>query len=175
MARRFLARRYAQAVFELDEKDQIAEWQSDLEKIISLGQDATIAAYLENPNIHFEDKARLLHEKLGDINPLVLNMVYLLLTKSRLDMLPHIASEYQRLVDSYLGVERAEVTTAVPLDDEDRLKLSQQLSKIIGRTVILKPECVDPSLIGGIVVRVAGKLLDGSTRGKLAALKKELS
>ena len=174
MARRFLARRYAQAIFELD-KDRIAEWQSDLEKVISLGQDATIAAYLGNPNIHFKDKARLLHERLGDINPLALNLVYLLLTRSRLDMLPHIASEYQRLIDNYRGIERAEVTTAVPLDDEDRLKLSQHLSKIIGKKVILKPECVDPSLIGGVIVRVAGKLLDGSTRNKLAALKKEIS
>lgn len=174
MARRFLARRYAQAIFELD-KDRIAEWQSDLEKVISLGQDATIAAYLENPNIHFEDKARLLHERLGDINPLILNLVYLLLTRSRLDMLPDIAAEYQRLVDSYHGIERAEVTTAIPLDDEARRNLSQKLSDITGKKVIIEPEYVDTSLIGGVIVRVAGKLLDGSTRGKLAALKKELS
>jgi len=174
VARRFLARRYAQAIFELD-KDRIAEWQSDLEKIISLGQDATIAAYLENPNIHFEDKARLLHDRLGDINPLVLNLVYVLLARSRLDMLPDIAVEYQRLVDSYRGIERAEVTTAVPLDDEARRNLSQKLSDITGKKVIIEPEYVDTSLIGGVIVRVAGKLLDGSTRGKLAALKKELS
>jgi len=174
VARRFLARRYAQAIFELD-KDRIAEWQSDLEKVISLGQDATIAAYLENPNIHFKDKARLLHERLGDVAPMMLNLVYLLLARSRLDMLPDIAAEYQRLVDSYRGIERAEVTTAVPLDDEDRRNLSQKLSDITGKKVIIEPEYVDTSLIGGVIVRVAGKLLDGSTQGKLAALKKELS
>ena len=169
------ARRYARAVFELDEKDQIAEWQDDLDKIISIGEDATIAAYLENPNIHFEDKARLLHERLGGVNPMVLNLVYVLLTRSRLDMLPDIAAEYQRLVDDYQGVERAEVTTASPLDDETRKKLSREIGRLIGKKVILKTECVNPDLIGGVVVKVAGKLLDGSTRGKLAALKKEIS
>jgi len=169
------ARRYARAVFELDEKDQIAEWQADLDKIISIGKDATIAAYLDNPNIHFEDKARLLHEKLGDVNPMVLNIVYVLLIRSRLDMLPNIAAEYQRLVDDYRGIERAEVTTALPLDNETRVKLRQEIGKLIGKKVVLKTECVDPDLIGGIVVKVAGKLLDGSTRGKLAALKKEIS
>ena len=175
MAVKVSARRYARAVFELDEKDQIAEWQADLDKIIDIGKDETIAAYLENPNIHFEDKARLLHERLGDVNPMVLNIVYVLLIRSRLDMLPDIAAEYQRLVDDYRGIERAEVTTALPLDDEMREKLRQEIGKLIGKKVILKTECVDPDLIGGVVVKVAGKLLDGSTRGKLAALKKEIS
>lgn len=169
------ARRYARVVFELDEKDRIAEWQADLDKIISMGKDATIAVYLENPNIHFEDKARLLHERLGDVNPMILNLVYVLLIRSRLDMLPDIATEYQHLVDDYRGIERAEVTTALPLDDDTRAKLRQEIGKLIGKKVILKTECVDPDLIGGVVVKVAGKLLDGSTRGKLAALKKEIS
>jgi F0F1-type ATP synthase delta subunit len=53
--------------------------------------------------------------------------------------------------------------------------LSQKLSDITGKKVIIEPEYVDTSLIGGVIVRVAGKLLDGSTRNKLAALKKEIS
>ena len=169
------ARRYARAVFELEEKDRTAEWQADLDKIISISKDATIAAYLENPKIHFEDKARLLHESLSDVNPMVLNLVYVLLARSRLDMLPDIAAEYKRLADDYQGIKRAEVTTALPLDDETRVKLSQNISKLIGKKVVLETEYVNPDLIGGVVVKVAGKLLDGSTRGKLAALKKEIS
>lgn len=175
MARRFSARRYARAIFELAlEKNELDRWRSDLEKVASLGQDATIAAYLENPKVHLDDKARLLSQTLGDINPLVLNLLYLLLARGRLNMLPDVAYEYQRLLDSHRGIERAEVTTAVPLGDEARLKLSRYLSDITGKKVLLEPE-VDPGLIGGVVVRVAGKLLDGSTRGKLAALKREIT
>ena len=169
------ARRYARAVFELEEKDRTAEWQADLDKIISISNDAIIGAYLENPKIHFEDKARLLHESLSDVNPMVLNLVYVLLARSKLDMLPDIAAEYKRLADDYQGIKRAEVTTALPLDDETRVKLSQNISKLIGKKVVLETEYVNPDLIGGVVVKVAGKLLDGSTRGKLAALKKEIS
>jgi len=169
------ARRYARAVFELEEKDRTAEWQADLDKIISISNDAIIGAYLGNPKIHFEDKARLLHESLSDVNPMVLNLVYVLLARSRLDMLPDIAAEYKRLADDYQGIKRAEVTTALPLDDETRVKLSQNISKLIGKKVVLETEYVNPDLIGGVVVKVAGKLLDGSTRGKLAALKKEIS
>lgn len=175
MARKISVRRYAQAMFDLAlEKEQLDRWQSDLEEVARLGQDATIAAYLGNPKVHFEGKARLLAEKLTDIDPLVLNLVYLLLTKGRLGMLADIAAEYQHLLDSHRGIEQAEVTTAVPLDDEAKLELSKRLDDIVGKKIVLKLK-VDPGIIGGFVARVTGKLIDGSTRNKLAALKKEMA
>ena len=175
MARRAYARRYSQAVFEIAmERQELDRWQSDLRKIASLGEDAELVALLENPRLHFNDKARLLSEQLGDINPLALNLVYLLVARGRLSMLGEIADEYQRLLDSYRGIEQAEVTTAIPLDDEDKLRLGERLGAIVGKKVVIKPE-VDSSLIGGIVARIGGKLLDGSTRSRLEALKRELS
>ncbi len=175
MARRAYARRYSQAVFEIAmERQELDRWQSDLRKIASLGEDAALVALLENPRLHFNDKARLLSEQLGDINPLALNLVYLLVAGGRLSMLGEIADEYQRLLDSYHGIEEAEVTTAIPLDDEDKLRLGERLGAIVGKKVVIKPE-VDSSLIGGIVARIGGKLLDGSTRSRLEALKRELS
>ena len=89
-------------------------------------------------------------------------------------MVSDIADEYQRLLDSHRGIEPAEVTTAVPLDDEDRQRLTEQLSTITGKSVMIKAK-VDPSVLGGIMARIGGKLLDGSTRSKLAALKRELA
>lgn len=175
MARRFSAGRYARAIFELAlEKKELDRWQSELEKVASLGQDATIAAYLEHPKVHLDDKTRLLSRRLADINPLVRNLLYLLLARGRLGMLADVAHEYQRLLDSYRGIERAGVITAVPLGDEARLKLSRHLGDITGKKIILEDK-VDPELIGGVVIRVAGKLLDGSTRGKLAALRREIT
>jgi F-type H+-transporting ATPase subunit delta len=169
------ARRYARAIFELSEKKRIDDWQVDLEKIINISKDETIAAYLENPSFRFEDKAKLLQGKLGDINQMVLNVVYVLIKRSRLDMLQDIVTEYQYLVDNYKGIERVEVTTAVPLDDKAREKLNLEIGRLIGKQIVLETEYVDPELIGGVVVKVAGKLLDGSTKGKLAALKREIS
>ena len=174
MARRGYARRYAQAVFEIAlERKELDRWQSDLRKIASLTEDATFTAFLESPKFRFDDKARLLSERLGDINPLALNLVYLLVARGRSSMVGDIAGEYQRLLDSYRGIEQAEITTVIPLDDEDKLRLEERLGAIVGKKVVLKPE-VDSSLIGGIIARIGGKLLDGSTRSQLMALKKEL-
>jgi len=175
MARKVYARRYSQAVFNIAlEKNELDRWQSDLGKIARLGEDVPFTALLENPKVHFEDKARLLSEWLGDINPLALNLVYLLVARGRLSMVGDIADEYQRLLDSHRGIERAEVTTAIKLADEDKKRLEESLGAVVGKKVVLEPK-VDSSLIGGIVARVGGKLLDGSTRNKLTALKNVLA
>ena len=174
MARRFYAKRYAQAVFEIAlGRKELDRWQSDLRTIASLGEDDTLIAWLENPKFRFDDKVRLLSEQLGDLNPLALNLVYLLVARGKLGMIGDIADEYQRLLDSYRGIEPAEVITAVPLDDEDRLRLGERLGAVVGKKVVVKLE-VDSSLIGGFIARIGGKLLDGSTRSKLEALKREM-
>jgi F-type H+-transporting ATPase subunit delta len=174
MARKAYARRYAQAVFEMAlEKKELERWQSDLQKIVSAVGDATFLAALESPKLKLDDKTRFLSERLGEINPLALNLVRLLITKAGIGMIGGIAGEYQRLLDGYHGIEPAEVITAIPLDDKDIKKLTENLGALIGKKVVLKSE-VDPDVIGGIVARVGGKLLDGSTRSKLAALKREL-
>ncbi len=174
MARKAYARRYAQAVFQMAlEKKELERWQSDLQKMAGVVGDATFLAALESPKIKFDDKTRLLSERLGDVNPLALNLVRLLITRASIGMIGGIADEYQRLLDSYGGIEPAEVITAVPLDDKDIQKLTENLSALVGKKVVLKSE-VDPGVIGGIIARVGGKLLDGSTRSKLAALRKEL-
>ena len=85
-----------------------------------------------------------------------------------------IIAEYQRLVDSYRGIEQAEVITAISLDNKGQRMLKERLETALGKTVELKPK-VDTSLIGGIIARIGGKLIDGSTRSKLEALKKDLA
>lgn len=175
MARRASARRYAQAVFEIAlETKELDRWQSDLSKIVRLMEDGELKALLESPQLPIEAKARLLSERLGKLNPLALNLLLLLITRGKLDIIKEIADEYERLVDSYQGIERAEVVTAVSLDEEEKQKLAEELGKILGKKLVLKTE-VNPEVIGGVVVRVDWKLLDGSVRSKLAALKRELA
>jgi F-type H+-transporting ATPase subunit delta len=158
------------------EGQELNKWQSELRIIASLVNDIALFALLENPEVSFDEKAKVLSERLGDINPLALKLVSLLVAKGKLGMIGDIAEEYQRLVDNYRGIEGtevAEVTTAIPLDDEYQLKVAQRLTSLIGRPIVLKPK-VDSNLIGGIIIRVGDRLIDGSIRSKLAALKKDL-
>jgi F-type H+-transporting ATPase subunit delta len=100
----------------------------------------------------------------------------LLAAKGKLAVIDDIAEEYQAQVDNYRGVEGteiAEITTAIPLDNDYQLKIAQRITEIVGKPVMLRPK-VDPAIIGGIIIRVGDKLIDGSIRSKLAALRKDL-
>jgi F-type H+-transporting ATPase subunit delta len=175
VARRAYAKRYAQAVFQIAvEKGELDNWQADLNKIAEVGQDAGVVAFLDSPRLPFSDRVKLLSDRLTDISPLALNLINLLVARGNMSIASEIAGEYRRLLDSYHGVEEARVVTAVPLDDESRQRLEERLGAVVDKKVVIESE-VDASLVGGIVTRIGGKLMDGSTRSQLAALKKEIS
>jgi F-type H+-transporting ATPase subunit delta len=175
MAKKANPRRYAQAIFEIAlEKKNLDRWQSDLQKVIDAVAEGDLLAALESPKIKFEDKSKLLKKQLKKINPLAMNLLKLLITKSDIGIVGEIAQEYQLLLNDYRGIKSADVLTALPLDDKDKKELADKLGKMVDAKVELKSR-VEPDILGGIVARVGGKLLDGSTRSKLIALKKELA
>ena len=168
------AKRYAQAAFEVALKNNnLDEWQSDLGKVSELLEDAEISRLIENPKLAFDLKAKLVKEKLGKVNPLVLNLCYLLISKGKLKYIGQVSNEYVRLVDEHRGIKHADVVTAVSIDDKDKEKLIKQLEAIIGSKVVAEIQ-VDPELVGGIIARIDGRLIDGSIRNKLQLLKKDL-
>ncbi|MFA5309742.1 MAG: ATP synthase F1 subunit delta [Dehalococcoidales bacterium] len=174
MANSVYARRYAQAVFEIAlEKNEMDRWQADLQRIVGVLGDTDFLAALDSPRIKTADKSRFLKERLSDINPLALNLVMLLVARAGAGLIIQVADEYRRLLDKYRGMETAEITTAVPLDDKEQEALAARLGAVLDAKVALEAR-VDPEILGGIIARVDGKLLDGSTRSKLAALKRNL-
>ncbi len=158
------------------ESNELNRWQTDLRNLASLTRDKTLVASLENPGTAIDDKAKILAERLGDANPDVLKLVSELINKGRLAELDDISYEYQRLLDTHRGLEgteTAEITTAIPLDDEYVLDISKRLTKMAGKPVVVTTK-VDPGLIGGIIIKVGDKVIDGSIKSKLTVLKREL-
>ena len=174
MARVTSGKRYAQAVFKLAlEKGELESWQASLRKIADITTDEKLMVLLENPKLHFAAKKVLLAEWLGEINPLALNLAYLLVRKDRLGIAGDISVRYDSLLDAYHGVEHVEVITALPLDDEGRERISSRFGEIIGHKVVIDAQ-VDPSIIGGIKAKIGDNLIDGSVKSKLGALRKSL-
>jgi F-type H+-transporting ATPase subunit delta len=174
MAKKANARRYAQAVFEIAlEKNELGRWQADLQKVVAAVSDGDFLAALESPKIKFEDKSRFIKKRLGDISPLAFNLVQLLVSRLSIGIVPAVAREYKSLLDEHRGVKAADVITAVGIDDNEKNKLTAKLGELVDAKVEITSQ-INPDILGGVVVRVGGKLLDGSTRSKLAALKREL-
>ncbi|MFC2020224.1 ATP synthase F1 subunit delta [Chloroflexota bacterium] len=158
------------------EKKELNRWQSDMRRIAGLVKDTTLLTLLEDTKVSIDEKAKVLSERLIEVNTEALKLVSELMSKNRLPLVTEIADEYQQLLDNYHGIEGAEVaeiTTAIEIDDEYQLKIAQRLTSLVGKPVILKSK-VDSGIVGGIIIKIGDKLIDGSIRSKLAALKKEL-
>lgn len=171
---RVAAKRHAQAAFQIAlERDELETWRGDLERLSVLVEDPLIFAFLESPRINFEEKARILRQGLEGVNPLVINLALLMVTRGRLDLVADMVIEYGWLVDEHQGIAHAEVATAVPIELEEKDKLIRHLSDLVGLKIALTDR-VDPSIIGGLVARVGDKIIDGSTRSRLHALRASL-
>jgi F-type H+-transporting ATPase subunit delta len=169
------AKRFAQAVFEIaQERNEFEKWQSDLQKIVLLASEGEFVAVMENPRFSFTEKTRLLVSQLKDVNPKALNLAYILINQGKFSLISDINAEYQILWDKHKGMEKAEVITAVPLDDGEKKKLVSYLEKITGKRIEMNLK-MDPDIIGGVIARVGGKIIDGSTKSQLNALKGELA
>jgi F-type H+-transporting ATPase subunit delta len=156
-------------------KDPV-KWLGELRRVADLTQDAALAKLLQDPGLAFPEKAKVLSERAGGLDKEMVNTVRILLEKGELSALGDVLFEYLRLLDSYHGVEgaeTAEVATPIPLDEKEKLALGERLTAIIGHPVVIKAT-VDPSLLGGIKIKVGDKLIDGSIRHKLELISKEL-
>ncbi len=175
MAQPGSARRYAQAAFEIArEKKALDRWQADLTVLAAAAGEPELRAVLESPKVVFEEKAKLLAVRLQGVDQLVLNLGYLLIARHRLGLAPQMVADFKHLVEVERGIRHAVVTTAIPLKPEEQQALSRSLSQIIGGKVVMENR-VDEQIIGGLVARIDDKLLDGSTRSRLQALKKNLA
>jgi len=175
MARISSGKRYAQAAFELAiEKNELESWQTSLGRVAGIAADAKLIALLENPKLPFNVKKGLLEERLGEVNPLALNLACLLMSRGRLRIAGDISQQYDLLLDAHQGIAHAEVVTALPLDDEGKERISSRLGEMIGRKIIIDAQ-VDPSVIGGFRAKIGDTLIDGSIRNRLESLRKSLA
>ena len=168
-------KRYAQAAFELAlEKGELERWRVDLIKVAHIATDVKLMSLLENPKLPFDAKKSRIKEQLGKVNPLVLNLACLLMSRGTLKIVGDISQQYARLLDVHYGIEHAEVITAVPLDDEGKKRLSTRFAEMVGHEVIIDAH-TDHSIIGGFKARIGDTLIDGSIKNILESLKRTLA
>lgn len=168
------ARRYAEAAFEVaTEAKAVERWHDDLERAAAIVSDEELSRLLENPAIPYDERRQSLERALGDAADGVRNLALLLLQRRRLGLLPAVAEHFHRLVNARDGVVEGTVTSAAPLQPDDEQQLRARLEPLAGGRLQLRYE-VDPSLLGGVVVRLGDRLLDGSVRGRLERLRGRL-
>jgi F-type H+-transporting ATPase subunit delta len=169
------AKRYAEAAYLIAREDRTeAAWLDGLTAMARLFGDSQANAFLQNSGVRPADKARLVEAALAGVDPLVLNLARLLLRRGKTELGPQVREAFQELMDAAQGISHATVTSAVPLAPGDVSAVTDRLTQLTGGPVVVKTQ-VDESILGGLVVRIGDRLIDGSTKSKLVALKQQLA
>jgi F-type H+-transporting ATPase subunit delta len=169
-----IARPYASALFDLARSEGILETvEAGLDEVKRLAvENADFSRFLRSPVIAAEDKAEAMEAILKKAKPneTVANLIRVVARNGRLFALETIIGEYKQLAALERGETAAEVTSAAPLSKSQLKTLADTLKAKLGKTVTLT-EHVDPSLIGGLVVKVGSQMIDSSLKTKLTAMK----
>ncbi len=176
MIGRGVARRYARALFELGrDSGTLDVLEADLESAAAaLRESESLRQVLFNPLIGAEEKVKLTEAVFsGRLSDLGLHFCQLLVQKGRQHHLDAVLTEFRRLVHAERGVMEAEARVARPLSEALERDLIRRLEEVSGRRVALRVH-VDPALIGGIVLQVGDRRIDGSVAGRLASVKQAL-
>lgn len=171
-----LASKYSRAMFLLaQEEGKLAEYGQELMALASDIQGAPeLKAYLESPMIPGQAKQEAVQKIFGgELSPMMMNFLRLLLDKQRVSLLGEIARQYEDLSNEAQGILVADVTTARTLSDALGERLITKLGEVTGKTIRLRKH-LDEKLIGGAVVRMGDTLLDGSLKSRMKALEAQL-
>lgn len=169
------ARRVAEAVLQIArERDDFDAWRQDLATLASVLGSQDVVYVLDHPDVPFDEKRSLVGRLAGDrVRAQSLDVVAYLIRKRRAYLLPALARDFDAMVNTERHVRVADVTTAEPLDQDLQGELRRSLEARFGGTVTLQTH-VDPTIMGGVVVRIGDELMDGSVIGRLTALRDQL-
>ena len=175
-----VASRYAQALFEiarLTHKDEEIEAELDAFSE-ALKKSPELEIFFKNPQLDLQQKKsflmRIYQKRNHEIYEILLNFFMVLFEKQRFYLIHEIAVSFKRIADEAQGQGVAEIKTATTLDTHSEAVIVSRLEKIAGYKITVKKE-LDPSIIGGVVVKIKNKIWDGSVRHKIDLLTKELT
>ncbi|UPT68794.1 MAG: ATP synthase F1 subunit delta [Sphingobacteriales bacterium JAD_PAG50586_3] len=170
-----VATRYAKSLFDLaKEQGQQEVVFADMAVIAEACRgNRDLVNVFNSPVINTDKKKAIVEEVFkGAIGTLTMAFLNIILTKRREHYVPGIAAEYLKMYNLFKGIETASVTTAVPLDEETRNKISAMVHAQTGKEVQLT-EKIDADIIGGFILRFGDKQIDTSVSGKIRELGKE--
>jgi F-type H+-transporting ATPase subunit delta len=165
--------RHAEPPFRLRD-GTVDAWRAELDAAAAIAADDTVGRMLANPAVALETRTDIAEATFGKVvgRP-TLNLIGLMLRRGRIEQLPRVAAEFRRLDNARQGITLTTATSASPLTPDEVRALTERMEQFTGGRVELDLQ-VDPSLLGGLVVRVGDRLIDGSVRGRLERLRNQL-
>ena len=176
MASTRAAIRYAKAILDLANSKGVAEAVNNDMKLIAstIESNLELSTFIQNPTTKVEVKESALLEVFANVNGVTKGLFHLLFENKRFEILEAIAVEYSRVFDESNGIEVAKVTTAIPMDAALEAKVLAKVSTLSDKKITIE-NIVDPSIIGGFILRIGDQQYNASVANRLQVLKRELS
>jgi len=168
--------RYAKAILETAQGTGTAAQVADDMALIAqtIKDNNELQDFIGSPTVKGDAKENALKEIFAGSQPLTISLFHLLQSNSRFSILTHIAEQYKVQYDEANGIEIATVTTAFPLDSALEAKVLAKIKEFSDKKITIK-NIVDPSIIGGFIIRIGDKQFNASVASRLLTLKRELS
>ena len=169
------ARRYASALLSLAGEGGAADaLVAELDRVATVVNTPGARTLLDDPRTPAAARASALEAAVGGpVSPAVHTLMGLLASRRRLSTLPAIAEATHEALDARNGIATARVSTPSEIGADERSKIEAQAKEIAGGSVRVSYE-IDPSLVGGVTLRVGDLLIDGSVKGKLARMRERI-
>ncbi len=170
-----IAQVYARSLFEVaQEQGKLDVVREELGQITeALEDNAELRLFFYSPYFSTDEKRDGLRRTVTDADPVMMNVLDILVENHRLPVLPRLRREYERRWREANNLLPVTVTSAVELDDAVVERIGDEIGRQTGRTVELTRQ-VDPSIVGGFVVRVGNAILDASIKNRLDNLRKQI-
>ena len=168
--------RYAKAILDIAQNSGKAEAvNNDMKSIVTaVGDSAELKEFLASPIIKMDVKKSAVSEIFSSVQNETNSLFQLLFENKRFEILESVAKEYKRLFDESNGVEVAKVTTAIAITPELESKVLAKIAEFSNKKITIE-NTIDPSIIGGFILRVGDQQYNASVANKLGELKREFS
>jgi F-type H+-transporting ATPase subunit delta len=168
-----VARNYAEALLSVAEQAKAVERVGELLDAVAgaMASDDTLKAIMMSPRIRKAQKQEMLAKALGPLAPpTFIKFLQAVVQRGRQDLFSEMSQAYQLLADKHFNRVHASVITAREADAALKQAITERLTKAMGKTV-LPHFRADSSLIGGVIVRLGDRVLDGSIRRRIQTLR----
>ena len=170
------ARRYADAVFGIAHDSASHDrWLDDLAEIEQLFAEPTVYGFLISTRVPQSQKEAVLDQALPDVQPQAASFAKLLVRKRRANLAPQIAEAFRDQLNAVRGIAVATVTTAIPLSDEARASVEDAVRRYTDAQTVSLNELVDQQILGGAVLQIGDRIIDGSVRTRLSSMRRSLA
>lgn len=176
MSQSVVAKRYAVALFEIGKgKSNLDQLEEELLVVKDIFKnDQSLQQFLENPRLSSEQKKELIRNVFKDVTKETLNTLQLMIDKRRIDIIEDVVDEFLKMKNEARGIAEADVYSVRELTEEEKKQIQDAFAKKMTINTLRINNIVDPSILGGLRIRVGNEIYDGTVKTQLKRLEQKL-